>query len=80
MIWCGIMDTGGQGAEIMEAADADEFVFVGAQDAFHEREFCTVAELHSLETQILDLFEHFLAVIVAVGIPACGKGKHGQYR
>jgi hypothetical protein len=49
---------------------------MGPNGAFHERQANAMAELDVVEAEIDDLPEHLFAVLMAMGIPASGKGKH----
>lgn len=67
-------------AEIVERGDFDFTGVDGFEDARHEGNAGAVAEFSVFEAEVADFAEHGAAIVVAVGIPAGGKGIHGRVK
>src|SRR6478609_11241857 len=65
-----------QGAEVVQAGKLDLAGVIHLLDPGHERNPDSVAELHPVEAELLDLAQHLVALGMATRIPAGGESKH----
>ena len=79
-VGCGMIHAHGQRAEIVERGNFDFAGVDGIENAGHEADAGAVAEFGVFEAEVADFAEHGAAVVVAMGIPAGGKGEHGPVK
>ena len=65
----GMVDAHGEGAEVVEAGDADFPGLDGVEDPGHEADASAVAEFSVFKPEVTDFTEHGAAIRVAMGIP-----------